>query len=188
MAEVLLFHHALGLTEGVRAFAERLRDAGHRVTTPDMYEGNVFGTIDEGLAYAKSVGFEKIQERGLAAGEAMPERTVYAGFSLGAMPAQQLAQTEPGALGAVLYHAAIPAEEFGTWPEGVALQVHIMEHDPFDDLPVARELVAGVPGAELFVYPGSGHLFTDSSSEEYDADATELVLQRTLALLGRWRE
>jgi dienelactone hydrolase len=185
MAEVLLFHHVLGLTPGVQAFADRLRDAGHRVTTPDLFEGATFASIDEGLAHARSVGFDTLQARGVAAAEGMPDGMVYAGFSMGAGPAQQLAQTRPGALGAILYHGAIPAEEFGPWPDGVALQIHLMEHDPFDDLPVARELVAGVSGAELFVYPGDGHLFTDSSSPEFDTAATDLVIERTLAMLRR---
>jgi dienelactone hydrolase len=187
MTDVLLFHHALGLTPGVVAFADALRAAGHRVATPDLYDGRTFPTVEEGVDHARSLGFERIMDRGVGAADGLPENMVYAGFSLGVMSAQKLAQTRPGALGALLYHAALPAEEFGEWPAGVALQAHIMEHDPFDDLPIARELVAGVPGAELFVYPGSGHLFTDSSSTEYDAGATSLVLERSLELLGRWK-
>ena len=186
MTDVLLFHHALGLTPGVVAFADALRAAGHRVATPDLYDGRTFPTVEEGVDHARSLGFERIMDRGVGAADGLPEGMVYAGFSLGVMSAQKLAQTRPGALGALLYHAAVPADEFGGWPAGVALQAHIMEEDPEGDLPIARDLVAGVPGAELFVYPGSGHLFTDSSFTEYDAGATGLVLERSLALLGRW--
>lgn len=187
MAEVLLFHHAQGLTPGVSAFAENLRGAGHVVHTPDLYDGKTFDDLDEGVGYAREVGFGTILERGQAAAEGLPNELVYVGFSLGAMPAQMLAQTRPGARGAVLFHSAIPPSEFdGEWPEGVPLQMHIMEGDPWadEDLPVARELDETVDSAELFLYPGDQHLFADSSLPGYDEGATTLARQRVLSLLG----
>ena len=57
MAEVVLFHHAQGLTSGVVAFADELRRAGHTVHTPDLLDGRTFGSIDDGLAYAEDLGF-----------------------------------------------------------------------------------------------------------------------------------
>jgi dienelactone hydrolase len=108
VAEVLLFHHAQGLTSGVVAFADDLRAAGHVVHTPDLYDGKTFTELDDGIAYAKEVGFETLAERGRAAAEGLPGELVYAGLSLGAMSAQELAQTRPGAGGALLLHAAIP--------------------------------------------------------------------------------
>ncbi len=144
MAEVLLFHHAQGLTPGVVAFADQLRAAGHVVHTPDLYEGKRFDQIENGVAYAQLIGFDTILERGQMAAEDLPKDLVYAGFSLGGMPAQMLAQTRPGARGALLFHSAIPPSEFGTgWPKGVPLQIHMMEADPFaqeGDLDAAREL------------------------------------------------
>ena len=187
MAEVLLFHHAQGLTPGVSAFAEDLRGAGHVVHTPDLYDGKTFDDLDEGVGYAREVGFGTILERGQAAAEGLPNELVYVGFSLGAMPAQMLAQTRPEARGAVLFHSAIPPSEFdGEWPEGVPLQMHIMEGDPWadEDLPVARELDETVDSAELFLYPGDQHLFADSSLPGYDEGATTLARQRVLSLLG----
>ena len=187
MAEVLLFHHAQGLTPGVSAFAEDLRGAGHVVHTPDLYDDKTFDDLDEGVGYAREVGFGTILERGQAAAEGLPNELVYVGFSLGAMPAQMLAQTRPGARGAVLFHSAIPPSEFdGEWPEGVPLQMHIMEGDPWadEDLPVARELDETVDSAELFLYPGDQHLFADSSLPGYDEGATTLARQRVLSLLG----
>src|SRR5687767_6870740 len=159
MAEVLLFHHAQGLTAGCLSFADELRAAGHVVSTPDLYDGKTFTELDDGVGYAKEVGFDTILERGRLAAESLPNDIVYGGFSLGAMPAQMLAQTRPGAKGALLFHDCIPPSEFGTaWPEGVPLQVHTMEEDPWVDLPTAREVVRDVGGAELYVYPGNGHL------------------------------
>jgi len=186
MAEVLLFHHAQGQTPGFLAFADDLRAAGHTVHAPDLYEGKTFPSIDEGVGYAKQVGFETILERGRLAAEGLPNELVYAGFSLGVMPAQLLAQTRPGAKGALLFSAAIPASEFGgPWPEGVPLQIHMMEADPWveEDLPAARELEE-TAGAELFLYPGNQHLFADSSLPDYDERAATLLKQRVLSFLG----
>ena len=187
MADVVLSHHAQGLTNGVLAFAEQLRAGGHVVHTPDLYDGRTFESLDDGIGYARQVGFEAILERGVTAAGDLPAELVYAGMSLGAMPAQKLAQTRPGAKGAVLLHAAIPAAEFGgAWPAAVPLQIHLMEQDEFaleGDLDAARELEATVEGAELHLYPGDRHLFTDSSLADYDEPAATLVTQRVVAFL-----
>jgi dienelactone hydrolase len=186
MAEILLFHHAQGQTTGFLAFADELRAAGHIVHAPDLYDGRTFTDLNEGVGYAQEVGFETIGERGRLAADGLPNELVYAGFSLGAMPAQMLAQTRPGAKGALLFSAAIPASEFGgSWPQGVPLQIHMMEGDEWalEDLPAARELAETVAGAELFLYPGDGHLFADNSLPDYDESAATLLEQRVLALL-----
>ena len=187
MAEVLFFHHALGLTPGVHSFAGRLRDAGHVVHIPDLYEGRTFGTVDEGVAHAKEIGFSTVLERGRRAAEGLPERLVQAGASLGVMPATLLLQNRPGAAGALFLHGAVPLDELGdgTWPGGVPLQVHTMADDGWGDVEVAQELAGSVPGAEVFLYPGDRHLFTDDSTDEFDAGATALVLERALDLLAR---
>jgi dienelactone hydrolase len=186
VAEVLLFHHAQGLTPGVVAFADELRAAGHTVHTPDLYDGNTFDDLDAGVGYAKQVGFAEIAERGRRAADGLPDELVYAGFSLGVMPAQELAQTRPGAQGALLFSATFPASEFGAWPDGVPLQIHMMEGDEWalEDLPAAKELAGSVDGAELFLYPGDKHLFADSTLADYDAPAAKLLTERVLAFLG----
>ncbi len=188
MAEVVLFHHAQGLTPGVVAFADELRAAGHVVHTPDVYEGRTFATVEEGVAHAREVGFQEVFDRGVRAAEGLPAEVVYAGFSLGVMPAQSLAQTRPGARGALLFHACVPVSEFGSaWPAEVPVQVHGMERDPYfadeGDLDAARALVAEAKDGELFVYPGEQHLFADSSLASYDADAAALLLRRVLDFL-----
>ena len=188
MAEILLFHHAQGLTPGVVAFADELRVGGHVVHTPDLYDGNTFTDIEQGVGYAREIGFGTVMERGRATAEGLPEELVYGGFSLGVMPAQLLAQTRPGAKGALFFSAALPASEFGDrWPDGVPLQIHMMQDDPWvdEDLPAARELVASADGAELFLYPGDKHLFSDKSLHDYDETAATIVLQRVLAFLER---
>ena len=185
MAEILLFHHAQGQTEGFHAFAGDLRAAGHVVHAPDLYDGNTFAELDDGIAYAKQVGFDVVLDRGVAAAEGLPAEIVYAGFSLGVMPAQKLAQTRPGARGALLFSACLPASEFGTWPDGVPVQIHAMDADEWfeEDAAAAQELVGGVENAELFLYPGDKHLFADSSLRDFDEQATALLEERVLAFL-----
>jgi len=186
MAELLLYHHAQGQTPGFLAFADELRAAGHTVHAPDLDDGKTFAELDDGVGYAKQVGFDTILERGRLAVEGRPNELVYGGFSLGVMPAQMLAQTRPGAKGALLFSAAFPASEFGgSWPQGVPLQIHMMEADEWalEDLPAARELVETTEGAELFLYPGDRHLFADSSLPDYDEAAATLLEQRVLSFL-----
>ena len=189
MAEVLLFHHAQGQTEGFAAFADELRRAGHTVHAPDLYDGRTFATLDEGIAYAQQVGFEELLERGEQTASELPEDLVYAGFSLGVLPAQKLAQTRPGARGALLFYSCVPTSEFGTpWPADVPVQIHGMDADPIfvdeGDIDAARALVESAEHAELFLYPGDQHYFADSSLPSYDESAATLLTQRVLAFLG----
>ena len=190
MAEVLLFHHAQGQTTGFLAFAEELRSAGHVVHTPDLYDGRTFDSLDDGLANVEAVGFETIMGRGVEAAEQLPAELVYAGFSLGVVPAQMLAQNRPGAKGALLLHSCLPSSEFGTgWPVGVPVQIHAMENDPFfieeGDIEAARALVKEADQAELFLYPGDQHLFADASLPSYDSAAAGLLTERVLDFLRR---
>jgi dienelactone hydrolase len=190
VTEVVLFHHALGLTAGVTAFADEVRRAGHVVHTPELYEGETFGDLEAGLAHAERIRFPTIIDRGVRATEALPSDVVYAGFSLGVLPAQMLAQSRPGARGALLFYSCVPPEELGSpWPDGVPVQVHGMDADPIfvgeGDVDAARALVASTEHAELFLYPGDQHYFADRSLPSYDAEAAALMLQRTLDFLER---
>lgn len=192
MAEVLMFHHAQGLTPGVRAFADDLRAAGHTVHTPDLFGGRTIQSIDEGLAYIGEIGFDDMRERGVRVADELPSALVYAGFSFGVLPAQKLAQTRPGARGALLVHSCLPISgewAFGPWPDGVPVQIHGMDHDPIfigeGDIDAAREIVGKTKDAELFLYPGDRHYFADSSLPSYDADATALLARRVLQFLDR---
>ncbi|WP_084079169.1 dienelactone hydrolase family protein [Demequina sp. NBRC 110057] len=187
MASVLLFHHIQGLTDGVVAFADDLRAAGHRVETPDLFEGRVFGSLEEGFGYAREVGLEAVRDRGRHAADAAAGPVVYAGFSFGVTIAQELAQTRPAA-GALLLYSCMPVAEYSeAWPAGVPVQIHGKEGDEFfdEDLPAARELASAVADAELFVYPGTQHLFADSSLPDFDPDAAGLMTERVLAFLAR---
>jgi len=189
MAEVLLFHHAQGRTPGFLAFADELRRAGHAVHAPDLYGGRTLGSLEEGVAYAGEIGFGEVIERGVRAADGLPGELVYAGFSLGVLPAQKLAQTRAGARGALLFHSCVPTSEFGSsWPADVPVQVHAMEADPWfvdeGDLDAARALVESAAHAELFLYHGDQHLFADAGLPSYDANAAALLRQRVLEFLA----
>ncbi len=188
MAEVLLFHHIQGLTDGVRLFADELAGAGHTVHTPDLFDGHRFASIEEGFAYAQDVGFDTLGARGDAAAEELGAELVYTGFSFGVMIAQRLVQTRAGARGAVLMYSCIPVSEFGgAWPDGVPVQIHGKADDEFfaEDLPAARELVDAAPAAELFLYPGDEHLFADASLPAYDPAAAAVLTERVQEFLAR---
>jgi len=190
MTRVVLFHHALGLTSGVEAFADQMRSAGHEVHTPDLFDGETFETLDAGMEHVEKIGFGGIMERGARAADAIGGNLVYAGFSLGVVPAQMLAQTRPGALGAVLCYSCVPVSEFGeSWPADVPVQIHGMDADPFfvdeGDIDAARAIVESSPRAELFLYRGDQHYFADNSLPSYDPAATKLLLQRVLKLLDQ---
>ncbi|MFC9235152.1 dienelactone hydrolase family protein [Streptomyces decoyicus] len=187
MTEVVLFHHSQGLTPGVAAFADELRAAGHTVHTPDLFDGRTFGSLEEGMRYVEQIGFGEITERGVRAVEDLPKDAVYAGFSLGVLPAQKLAQTRAGARGALLFHACIPVLEFGAaWPDRVPVQVHAKEADSLfaEDIDAARALVSDCADAEMFLYPGDQHLFADNSLPSHDPDAARLLTQRAIEFLG----
>ena len=187
MSEIILFHHAQGLTDGVRAFAGELTAAGHTVHLPDLFDGRTFDTVEAGVAHAGDIGFDTVVDRAVAAAEHLPSAVVHAGFSMGVMPAQRLAQTRPGAVGALFIDACLPVAEFGGWPNGVPVQIHGGADDEWfaEDLPAARELADSVPTAELFLYNGTSHLFADSSLPGHDPRAARQLMERTTAFLAR---
>lgn len=187
MTHVLLFHHALGVTPGIRAIAGELRAAGHSVTVPDLFDGATFADVETGVAHAEQIGFDTITDRGVATAEGFAAELVVIGFSLGVLPAQKLAQTRRGVRGAVLCHAAIPLGLYAEgWPDEVAVQLHLVENDPLaeEDLEAACEIAATAARGDLYVYPGTGHLITDSSAADYDPPVAKQIMERTLALLA----
>jgi dienelactone hydrolase len=192
MANVLLFHHIQGRTPGIQAFSDQLRSAGHIVHVPDLFDGRTFESIDDGAAFTQSDDAPDFEALADAEAAKLPADLVYLGFSWGVMQAQRLAQTRPGATGAVLCESCAPVTgewAFGPWPDGVPVQIHGMDADPFfageGDIDAARELVSLVPDAELFVYPGNSHLFADSSLPQYDEEAANLLTKRVLEFLAR---
>ncbi len=189
MAEVVLFHSVLGLTEGVTGFADDLRAAGHTVHTPDLFEGQTFDSIEAGMDNIQSIGFEAAAERGVLAADELPQEVVYGGFSFGVMPAMKLTVTRPGAKGGLFFDGFADVSYFGSWPDGAQAQIHAMDHDPFfvdeGDIEAAQAFVDSTDGAEMFLYPGNQHLFSDRSMPWYDEGATRQMTERVLAFLDK---
>lgn len=189
MTNVLMFHHVLGVTDGIRWFADELRSAGHEVTIADLWEGQTYPSIEAGVAHAQEVGFGNVIERGAALASELPEGAVVVGMSLGALPAQKVAQTRPGIRGAVLLYSAIPSEEFGgPWPADVAVQIHIAEEDENleeGELDGAKALAAEAADGAIFLYPGTAHLIAEKGFADFDPESASLILSRTKEFLDR---
>ena len=196
MAEVVMFHSVLGLRPGVLRAAERLRAAGHTVHTPDLFDGEVFDDLDDGMRKEEALGFREIARRAEEAVAGLPAELVFAGFSMGVAHAERLTASRPGALGAVLMHGAVPVEAltqyFGAerWPEGVPVQVHYATDDPWVEAkqevaPLGEDLRGAGAEFEEYVYPGSGHLFADPDLSEYDRASSEAMWERVIAFLDR---
>lgn len=190
MAHIVLFHHVLGLTPGVRALADALTAKGHQVTAPDLFDTQTFPDIDAGLAYVEHLGDQELLTRAEHACAGLPRDVVYAGLSLGVVPAEHLLMTRPGALGALLIHGFVdPAAMAGKWPDNCSVGIFGMEGDPFfvedGDLAAAQNWRLTHPDMEIYLYPGDGHLFTEPALADYDAATTNALITDAVALLER---
>lgn len=183
MSTIVLFHSALGRTPAVEAFARGLRGHHHEVITPDLFDGETFTTLDDGVKKRDALGIPELMRRAAAAVEGLPADCIYAGFSMGAAAAQFLALTRPGARGCVLMHAVLPLAAMGAneWPT-VPLQVHTSERDPWVDQAIAEAVVRGA-GGELVRYPGAAHLFADERDPGFDAQHAARLLERVAAFV-----
>ncbi|MCA9619859.1 MAG: dienelactone hydrolase family protein [Myxococcales bacterium] len=184
MSHVVLFHSALGLRPAVRDFAAQLAADGHQVTTPDLFDGEVFDDLALGVKKRDALGIEELSRRARAAVEGLPADVVYAGFSMGAAAAQALALTRPGARGVVLMHAVLPLVAFGAtaWPAELRGQIHTSVEDPWVDLTVARAMAASATDRlQLFEYAGSAHLFADAAHADFDEAHAAAMTERVRA-------
>jgi dienelactone hydrolase len=187
MTNVALFHSVLGIRQGVRDAADRLRADGHEVLVADLYDGRVFDDYDPAMAFAEGeLGHEVLMARAREAVAGLPDGFVSAGFSLGTVMAVHVATVRPVS-GVLMIAGAIPVSAFGdvAWPAGVPAQTHSTLGDPWREQPeidqTLRDVEAGGGTLEVFDYPGAGHLFTDPTlPDEYDAAATELFWSRAL--------
>ena len=192
MTQILLFHHELGLTDGVRALAQKIEAGGHTVHLPDLYEGRTFTTVQQGLAHLNEIGRAQIEARGVAATAEHRQASVVAGISMGVAPAFKAAQTVPAFRACIAVSAALPLNTYAPlWMPHVALQVHLGTDDPRvtqQELPLARSYASSAEEpdnpADLFEYETAAHLFMDSSTPEYDEALTDLLVERINALLA----
>ncbi|WP_267241245.1 dienelactone hydrolase family protein [Streptomyces sp. PR69] len=185
---IVLFHSVYGLRPAVHAAADRLRAAGHQVRVPDLYEGQTAESVEAGQAIKDRIGTEELLHRAIAA--AAPhsdEGLVYAGFSLGAAIAQNLALGDEKARGLLLLHGTSDLAEGATVDE-LPVQLHVASPDPFepDDWLSAWYLRMQRTGAdvEIYRYQGAGHLYTDPDLPDYDAGAADLTWRTALGFLA----
>ncbi|WP_411115634.1 dienelactone hydrolase family protein [Streptomyces sp. 058-1L] len=188
LMNIMLFHSTYGLTPAVHAAAARLRDAGHVVRVPDLFEGHTFDTVEEGMAFKEEVGKEELLKRAvLAAAPYSDQGLVYAGFSLGAATAQTLALGDAKARGLLLLHGTSDIAENATVDE-LPVQLHVADPDPFEshDWLNSWYLQMQRTGAdvEIYRYPGAGHLFTDLDLHDYDQAAAEQTWKVALGFLA----
>ena len=192
MTEVVLYHHIQGLTEGVRSFANEVRQAGHTVHTPDLFDGRTFATMDEAFAFVRQTGDALDAKADEPRTRCRKRWCTPASRGASAPRSGSLRHVPPGP-GAPLRRCYPISGEyaFGPWPDDLPVQIHGKADDEFfaqeGDIDAARELVAtiGPDQAELFVYPGGEHLFIDPSLPTYDANAAALVTERTLRFLSK---
>ena len=184
MADVLLFHSVYGLRPGVLAAADRLRDAGHRVVTPDLYAGAVTETLEEGFALRDRIGLPVLLARsGEALGD-LPSGGVLAGMSMGAAIAMELGAADSRISGLILLHG------LGGTPEkvtpGLPVQAHVTVADA--GLDEIREWSRGLGDlgarAEVFRYEGGGHLYTDADLSDFHGPSADLTFDRCAAFLA----
>ncbi|MEV4490769.1 dienelactone hydrolase family protein [Micromonospora coxensis] len=186
MAEIVLLHSVFGLRPAVLADAERLRAAGHRVLTPDLYGVPAATTVEEGFALLEKVGQDEVLRRARAALAPLAPETVLAGYSMGAGVAGALLADRPAAAALLLLHGT-GADPAAVRP-GLPVQLHLADPDEYE--PQAEidewERAMTAAGARLgvFRYPGPGHLFTDPGVPDHDPDATALTWQRVEAFLA----
>jgi len=183
MASIILFHSALGLTTGTKKFAHTLARDGHTVLTPDLFDGETFTTVEDGVRKRDALGLPELMQRAARSVEGVPAASIYAGFSMGAAAAQFLAATRPGARGAGLMHAVRPRAAMGMsrWPD-VPVQIHASLEDPWVDTAVLAAF-AGASSAQVFRYPGRAHLFVDESSFDYAAEHAKMLTERVRAFV-----
>lgn len=187
MANLVIFHSALGLRPALLRWADRLRDRGHQVHTPDLFDGEVFDELEQGVAKRDAIGIPELIYRAHAAVAELPEDLFYAGFSMGAASAQMLAGSRPGARGAILMHAALPlpALQIASWPAAVPVQLHYAEEDPWVDEATVEALQAAlVDQLEIHRYPGANHLFADDDSPDFAAESASAMLERAEQFIG----
>jgi dienelactone hydrolase len=187
--DIVLFHSACGLRPAVKDVAARLREAGHRVHTPDLYEGQVFDDLEAAAKHRDAVGVPNLIARAQAAVAKLPAELVYAGMSMGAGPAELMAGTRPGAQGAILMHGAFAPADYGieAWPRTAPVQIHYARNDDLVTVPDIEALQAAArkagARAEVHVYDKGGHLFEDPGLPGHDAGSTRLMLDRVLKFL-----
>lgn len=189
MAQLLLLHHALGVTSALRRLADRFEDAGHDVVVPDLFESRVFASVEEGMEHVESVGIETLAGLGEDAASDMQPGFVVCGISLGAIAAMRAGVSNDAVAAVVVASACIPEEYIGgPWPRTLPLRVVASREDAMfrdeGDLEAATEYTHSAQQAKLKLMPGREHLFVEADDPESTA-ATEWLVETVMRFLDR---
>ncbi|WP_335973764.1 MULTISPECIES: dienelactone hydrolase family protein [Streptomycetaceae] len=183
---IVLLHSTYGLRPAVHTAAERLRAAGHEVYVPDLFDGRTADSVEEGREIADGIGNDELLRRAITAAAPHSEQgLVYAGFSVGAALAQNLALGDEKARGLLLLHGTSDIADGAA--TDIPVQLHVADPDPFEteDWLNAWYLRMRRAGAdvEVFRYRGAGHLYTDPDLPDYDEQAAEATWSVALDFL-----
>jgi carboxymethylenebutenolidase len=196
---VVVLHAWWGLTEPFQRVCDRLAEAGFVALAPDLYHGKTTATIEEADALGGSLDQDVEQWRGdvAAAVQVLRQHTATEGadsrgklaflsFSLGGAYALDMSVNLAEDISAVVnFYAAYPEPDFSR--AKAAYLFHFAEDDPYVPAELIAQMeqalkAAGRP-AIIYIYPGTRHWFFEENRPEYDAEASRLAWERTIAFL-----
>ena len=193
---VLVLHSWWGLVPDMKAYADRLADAGYVALAPDLYgDGSTASTVAEATALVAGHDDALLADRALAALNELLSRddvtgakAAVVGFSLGGGAAATLAtQSAPTRVAAlVIYYDARPALPWAR------LHAPLLSHyaatdaytDPADVSGLQAALKTSSADSRSYVYRGTRHWFAEPSRPEYRRPQAALALHRTIRLLA----
>jgi carboxymethylenebutenolidase len=194
-AGVLVLHAWWGLTSVFTDVCDRLAAAGYVALAPSLFPGGATAATiaeaealvdvhDRAPAEAEAVVQAAAEQlRGLAAVTGAQIGVI--GYSMGAYWALHLSQVRPDDVGTVAVFYGTDDGDYST--ARAAYLGHFAERDDFEPLEAVRALEEKIRAAgrevTFHVYPGTGHWFVEPNRPEYDAEAADLVWERTLAFL-----
>lgn len=194
---VLVLHAWWGLNDALKAFCNRLAEAGFVAFAPDLYHGQVADTIP-GAEILRDALFENFDQARVEVKEAAvflndhfghTGSLAVIGFSLGAFFALELSVAAPELIrSVVVFYGTRPGDDY---PAAHAAYLgHFAESDDFEPQSEVNRLEqalrdAGRPVA-FYQYPGVGHWFFEPDRlPAYNPAAANLAWERTLAFLQR---
>jgi carboxymethylenebutenolidase len=195
-AGVVVIQEWWGLVDHIEGVCDRFAASGFVALAPDLYHGQKVapGEPDEA---GKAMMAMRMDQAGRDMSGAVDEvrrrgggdKVGVIGFCMGGGLALVLATQRPDAVAAV-----VPAYGIIPWPDAqpdyaamsAAVLGHYAEKDEYFTPEAAQALAEQLRGlgksVEIHVYPGADHaFFNDTRPEVYDADAANLLWDRTVA-------
>jgi len=197
---VLVLHAWWGLNDTIKAFCNRLAEAGFVAFAADLYHGKVAKTIADAETLGATVDGNVDQATAdiiaavtflkARAGSGESGITVIA-FSLGAYYALNLSINAPETVQSVILFygtcGTVPLDFSKSKAEYLG---HFAENDVYETPALVDHLEESLRSAgrpvTFYRYPGTAHWFFEPDvTEAYDAAAASLAWERTLAFLRR---